>query len=66
MGPVTRPAYESTTAEFRSEKEEYETLTAGLRTQDNVDEIAEAQRTLALRSKKLELQAKIYREGETI
>ncbi len=59
MGPVTRPAYESTTAEFRSAKEEYDSLTANLRTQDNADEIAEAQRTLELRRKKLELKAKI-------
>jgi len=58
MGPVTDPAYLDTTAEARA-KEEYDSLTADLRAQGNADEIAESQRALALRRKKLELQAKI-------
>lgn len=66
MGPVSDPAYTSTTAEMRSVKDVYDSLPADLRTQDNADEIAESQRTLALRRKKLDLQAKIYKEGETI
>lgn len=58
MGPVTDPAYVDTTAEARA-KEEYESLTARLRTQDEADEIAETQRTLDLRRKRLELKAKM-------
>jgi HK97 family phage prohead protease len=57
MGPVTDPAYLDTTAEARA-KEEYETLTASLRAQENADEIAEHQRALDLRRKRLELKEK--------
>lgn len=59
MGPVTDPAYLDTTANVRSAKEEYETLTAELRTQLEADKIAEKQRTLELRKKQLNLKSKI-------
>ena len=58
MGPVPDPAYLDTTAEARA-KEDYETLTASLRAQDGADEIAENQRALDLRRKKLELHSKL-------
>jgi len=57
MGPVTDPAYLDTTAEARA-KEEYESLTASLRTQEQADEIADIMRTHGLRRKRLELKAK--------
>ena len=54
MGPVTSPAYQTTTAELRSAKEEYETLTANLETQDDI-----YQQTLETKRKKLELKNKM-------
>ena len=59
MGPVTDPAYLDTTAEIRSAKDVYDSFIADLRTQDEAVVIAERQRTLALRRRKLELDAKI-------
>ena len=59
MGPVSSPAYTDTTANYRSAKEEYDSLTANLRTQADADEIAAVKRTLDLRRKKLKLQEKL-------
>ena len=58
MGPVTDPAYLDTTAEARA-KDEYDSFAASLRAQEEADKIAETQRALALRRRKLELKAKI-------
>ena len=59
MGPVEEAAYVETEAEIRSRQEEYDSLTACLRTQDDAEKIAENQRTLELRKKKLALQEKM-------
>ena len=55
MGPVTDPAYLDTTAEMRSAKEVYDSYSDHLRAQDGSDEIAETQRALELRRKRLNL-----------
>lgn len=58
MGPVTDPAYISTTANVRSAEEARDAYVADLRAQEQANEIAEGQRALELRKKKLDLQTK--------
>ncbi len=57
MGPVNDPAYLDTTAEARA-KEEYDSLTADLRAQEEADKIADYQRALDMRRKRLDLKEK--------
>ena len=54
LGPVTVPAYETTTANVRSAQETYDSFAEQLRAQTDSDEIA-SQRALELRRKKLDL-----------
>ncbi len=65
MGPVTDPAYLDTTAEMRSAKEVYDSYADRLRAQEGSAEIAEAQRALALRRKRLALKEKSLRSERT-
>lgn len=58
MGPVTDPAYISTTANVRSAEEARDAYVANLRAQEQANEIADSQRALTLRRKKLDLQSK--------
>ena len=55
MGAVSYPAYEGTSANVRSLQEEYDSFAEYLRAQDNSDEIADRQRALAMRKRRLEL-----------
>lgn len=55
MGPVSYPAYEGTSTNVRSLQEEYDSFAEYLRAQDNSDEIADRQRALAMRKRRLEL-----------
>ena len=60
IGPVSYPAYEGTKAyvDGRSAKDLYDSYTAGLRAQPDADEIAERQRALSLRRRRLEVSDK--------
>ena len=53
MGPVSYPAYETTTANVRSAQETYDSFAEQLRAQTDSDEIA-SQRALELRYRKLD------------
>lgn len=58
MGPVTDPAYITTTAELRSAQEEYEDLTADVETHDNEADKIESMRTLEHKRRMLDLKSK--------
>ena len=51
LGPVTMPAYPTTTANVRSAQETYDSFTESLRTQDESDKIAAKRQTHELRNK---------------
>ena len=53
MGPVSYPAYETTTANVRSAQETYESFTEALRTQDASDKTAAKRQTHELRYKSM-------------
>lgn len=55
IGPVSYPAYEGTTAQVRALKDEYDSFTEHLRAQEDSVKIAERQRALELRRRKLSL-----------
>lgn len=55
MGPVSYPAYEGTSTSVRSLQDEYDSFSEYLRAQENSVEIAERQRALAVRKRRLEL-----------